>query len=337
MSRDADALSDAYAAARAVCRRHAKSFHFASYFLPRAKRDHAFAVYAFCRFVDDAVDAEPTPERQAARLDELARTLDAAYAPPNVRGSPARPLQRPGSDSEPGTRPLKRPRQVNDEHGLVLLAFARTVRDCDISQKLFDDLVEGCRMDLDAAGETMRFETWPDLQRYCYHVAGVVGLIMCRVLGLRDASAEANAVAMGNAMQLTNILRDVKEDFARDRVYLPQEDLRRFGVAESDLAAMCDGVPICGAFADLMRFQIARARALYAAGNAGLAALPRDGSRLTAAVMGTVYGGILGAIERADYDVFAARRRLTLPQKLAKLPAAWRLNRSAINDRSALT
>ena len=265
----------AYAAARDVCRRHAKSFHFASHFLPRAKRRHAFAVYAFCRFVDDAVDAEPTVERQAARLGELARTLEEAYVP--------------------GPEPAAAAAASRGE--LVLLAFGRTVRDCDIPKRLFDDLFEGCRMDLRATGDTMRFETWPDLERYCYHVAGVVGLIMCRVLGLRDAAAEPRAVAMGNAMQLTNILRDVKEDFLRQRVYLPQEDLRRFGVGEDDLATMCDGGPTTPAFRDLMKFEVARARSLYAEGNTGLAALPRDGSRLTAAVMGTVYGGILDAIE----------------------------------------
>ena len=312
----------AYAAARDVCRRHAKSFHFASYFLPRPKRRHAFAVYAFCRFVDDAVDAEPTPQRQAARLGELSETLDAAYQDPPA----ASPLRRAGSGVPTAS-----------ENDLVLAAFSQTARDCGIPKRLFDDLFEGCRMDLHAAGDTMRFETWPDLERYCYHVAGVVGLVMCRVLGLRDASAEPRAVAMGNAMQLTNILRDVREDLLRDRVYLPQEDLRRFGVGEADLAAMCDGGPVSPGFRALMAFEVGRARSLYADGNAGLAALPRDGSRLTAAVMGTVYGGILGAIERADCDVFAARRRLTLRQKLAKLPAAWRLNRSAINDRSALT
>ena len=293
-------MPDPYDAARAVCRRHAKSFYFASHFLPRRKRRHAYAVYAFCRFVDDAVDAEPTPLQQAERLGELSQTLDAAYAD----GSPG--------SSDP-----------------VLIAFARTARERAIPKALFLDLFAGVEMDLHAAGGMMRFETWAGLERYCYHVAGVVGLIMCRVLGLEDSSAEPNAVAMGNAMQLTNILRDVREDLARDRVYLPQEDLRRFGVSEADLARMADGGPVTAGFCGLMEFEIARARSLYDAGNAGLAALPRDGSRLTAAVMGTVYGGILGAIERADYDVFAARRRLTLPQKLARLPAAIWLDRGS--------
>ena len=299
---------DPYAAARDVCRRHAKSFHFASYFLPRAKRRHAFAVYAFCRFVDDAVDAEPTREGQARRLGELERTLVEVYLPELSETGPAASA-------------------AASERELVLLAFGQTVRECGIPKGLFLDLFEGCRMDLDAGGKTMRFETWADLERYCYHVAGVVGLIMCRVLGLRDESAAPRAIAMGNAMQLTNILRDVREDWRRRRVYLPQVDMKRFGVSEADLAAMCDGAAVTPGFRDLMRFEITRARSLYALGNSGLAALPRDGSRLTAAVMGTVYGGILGAIKRADHDVFASRRRLTFARKLARLPAAWRLNR----------
>ena len=282
-----------YAAARAICRRHAKSFYFASHFLPHDKRRHAYAVYAFCRLLDDAVDeaADNTARvRQLVVFDEL---LEAVYAG-----------DLPDEDTE-------------RDHAIG--AFATTVKACAVPQRLFQDLAEGCRMDL----TVMRYADWPALEHYCYHVAGVVGLIMCHVFGVTDATAHAQAVAMGNAMQLTNILRDVGEDLGRGRVYLPQDDMARHGVTDASLNAG----DVSEGFVALMRFQIARARALYADGVTGLAALPDDGSRFTAAVMSTVYGGILDAIEAQQYDVFKRRARLNGWQKLARLATAWKLTR----------
>lgn len=281
--------ADPYRAARDVCRRNARSFYFASPFLPRDKRRHAFAVYALCRRLDDAVDEAASPEQAVAEVAKFGRTLDVVYGP------------------EP----------IDDD---VLEAARRTVAACDIPRRYFAELAEGVETDLTVA----RYADWPSLERYCYLVAGVVGLIMCRVFAVRDPAAERHAVAMGNAMQLTNILRDVKEDWQRGRCYLPEDDLARFGVGEGDLAAMSDGAPVTEPFRQLMRFEIKRAREGYAEGFAGLGYIPRDGSRQTAATMAVVYGGILDAIERANYDVFSERRRLTILQKLARLPAARR-------------
>jgi 15-cis-phytoene synthase len=282
------------AAAEAICRRHAKSFYFASHFLPEEKRRHAYAVYAFCRLLDDAVDEAPDPATQEARLVRFGRLLDGAYAG-----------ELPTGDAEDAA---------------ALRAFSRTVRACGVPKAHFEELAEGCRMDL----TVRRYADWPALELYCYRVAGVVGLIMCYVFGLTDPRAHRQAVAMGNAMQVTNILRDVAEDLSRGRVYLPQGDLARFGVTEADLAAgrTSDG------FVDLMRFEIARARSLYAEGAVGLSALPGDGSRQTAAVMATVYGGILGAIERNGYDVFTKRAHLSTWQKIKRLPLALRVARA---------
>lgn len=293
--------SRALAAAREICRRHARSFYFASFFLPRQPRRHAYNVYAFCRLLDDAVDEAGSPAAAVEALERMTRVLDDAYA-----GRPPRP---PGQ--APGLPPLP--------SLPALEAFAWTVAACDIPRRWFDDLVAGCRLDL----AVRRYETWRELENYCYHVAGAVGLIMCRVLGVTDPTAERQAIAMGNAMQLTNILRDVKEDLARGRIYLPAEDLAHFDVTEEDLfAGRCDEP-----FRALMRFEIERARGLFAEGERGLAKIPAGGCRLTVAVMDRVYGGILDAIEQADYDVFTSRRRLTLAQKLTRLPAAWRTSR----------
>ena len=279
---------DPYRAAADVCRRHARSFHFASHFLPSGPRRHAFAVYALCRRLDDAVDEAPDAVSGIEAVRRFGSTLDAVYG------------EKPSADP-------------------VLEAARRTVEARDIPRRYFADLCAGCEQDL----LTDRYATWADLERYCYLVAGVVGLIMCRVFGLNDPKAEANAVAMGNAMQLTNILRDVREDWLdRQRLYLPMEDLRRFGVTRGDVDAMSHGRPVTDGFRRLMAFEVLRAKSLYNTGFAGLPALPPGGPRRTAAVMAVVYGGILDAIEAADYDVFSDRRRLSFWGKLRRVPRA---------------
>jgi phytoene synthase len=199
----------------------------------------------------------------------------------------------------------------------VLFAFSQTVRRYEIPKEHFLALAQGCQMDL----MIKRYATWNSLENYCYHVAGVVGLVMGCIFGLRHSEAGEQAVAMGNAMQLTNILRDVKEDWQRGQIYLPLEDITRFGYSESDLARSVVNEP----FRRLMKFEVARARSLYREASKGLCWLADDGSRLTASAMAVVYSGILDAIERQGYDVFRNRARLTTGQKLRRLPASWRL------------
>lgn len=285
-------LGSAYEAARAICARHARSFYFSSVFLPKRKRMRAYAVYAFCRGIDDAVDTGD-PARVGERYADFERTLESIYA------------------GEVVTRGL------SAEQALAVRAFADTVRACEIPKQYFLDLATGCRMDLTVS----RYATWESLQTYCYHVAGVVGLMMCRVFELGEASAEADAVTMGQAMQLTNILRDVEEDWEKGRVYLPAEDLARFGVTEAQLARR----EASEGLRELMRFEIARARGLFMQGARGLVHLPADGSRQTASAMAVIYAGILGAIERQGCDPFAGRARLGLVGKLLRLRGARRL------------
>ncbi|MEM8874474.1 MAG: phytoene/squalene synthase family protein [Planctomycetota bacterium] len=286
----ADAAS--YDAAEAICRRHAKSFHFASKFLSKPKRRHAFAVYAFCRSVDDAVDSVGADDAKREKLAEFDGILDEVYAG-------------------------RMPSALRGEQRWALEAFGHTVQACGIERALFDDLLTGVRMDL----EQTRFADWQALEKYCYHVAGVVGLMMCRVFGLADKTAEPNAIAMGNAMQLTNILRDVGEDWQRGRLYIPQDELERFGVMEKDIAAGRVTRP----WTELMQYQIARAERFYREGASGIEKLPNDGPRRTAAVMAVVYGGILDKIEQNGFDVFSQRAALSLPEKIARVPMAKRL------------
>ncbi len=284
----------AFAAARAICRQHARSFYFSSFFLPMQKRAAAYAVYAFCRLLDDATDEAENPSEVEREIDRFCKGLDQIYTGSAMEG-------------------------FAGEDALALQAFSMTVGQYQIPQAMFVEIAEGCRMDLTIT----RYQTWDELRTYCYRVAGVVGLIMCRIFGLSDPAAEKQAVLMGEAMQLTNILRDVKEDYSRGRIYLPLEDLAKFGYSQTDLA----GDVVNESFRNLMRFEIHRARSLFHAGAEGLCQLPNDGSRFTATAMGVIYAGILRAIERQNYDVFSQRARLSLPQKLLRLPAARRLSR----------
>jgi phytoene synthase len=299
------ALAAAYKSARAICQQHAKSFYFASFFLPKRKRNAAYSVYAFCRMIDDAIDQKDESTDNAScgcggldtRLTMFHDRLDEIYA---------------------GSLELPNP-EFRSETQHALFAFSRTVRRFEIPKEYFLELAEGCRMDL----TTRRYATWASLQKYCYRVAGVVGLMMCSIFGVKNSGAREYAIAMGNAMQLTNILRDLREDWQRGRIYLPLEDMARFGYSESDLSRSVTN----DAFRRLMKFEVARARSLYREASKGLCWLADDGSRLTASAMAVVYSGILDAIERQNYDVFRRRAHLTTGQKLRRLPASWRLAR----------
>lgn len=284
-------LRAAYAAARETCRTHSHSFYFASHFLPSPKREHAYAVYAFCRRLDDAADEAGSRET----LDHFAAHLDECYG-----------------------------QSVDPERDGSLAPFAHTVRACNIPRRHFDTLAAGCRMDL----LVNRYDTWTELERYCYRVAGVVGQILCHVFDVCSPDAQAHAIAMGNAMQLTNILRDVREDLDRGRVYLPLEELEKFKVGSRQLALRRWTPP----FANLMRFQVKRARALYREGAAGIGHIANDGSRLTACMMAVLYSGILQSIESLEYDVFRHRAAVSTIGKFRRLPKAIKLARCEIGD-----
>lgn len=280
----ADAAS--FEAARAVTRRHAKSFYFASHALPAAKRREAYAVYAFCRHVDDEVDRAPDGAAVAAALDRQ-RTLLDDFEKGELRGLPWAP------------------------------AFVATWRKAAIPRAYFDDLLVGMTLDRGA----VRIADWDGLDRYCYHVAGVVGLIMTHVFTPeRDPELLARARDLGTAMQLTNILRDVGEDLRLDRIYLPAAELAEYGVAEADLRAGA----VTDAFRSLMKFQIVRARDYYRRAEPGIVRLPGDGTRRTAWMMADIYGAILGEIQKAGYDVFSRRVGTSLARKCVLAFGAWR-------------
>jgi phytoene synthase len=277
-------LAASFAACGRITRHHAKSFSFASVFLPAAKRRDACAIYAFCRHADDLLDVAPAGGG-ADPSASLRALLDALYA---------------GREGAPDFGP----------------AFHEVVTRLAIPRAHFEDLIVGVCSDRGR----VRLRDREELRVYCHRVAGVVGLVMARVFGLRDPAGEGAAADLGAAMQVTNILRDVAEDAARDRVYLPADEMARFGVAEEDVLEGRFTPSVAALVADLA----GRARELYRRGEAGIPLLPDDGSRFCAWAMREIYAGILDELEARGWDVFSGRARVSLPRKCALAFRAWR-------------
>ena len=266
------AVDQSYAYAKRVARSRAKNFYYSFVLLSEQQRKAMCAIYAFMRQCDDLSD-EPGSTREA--LDrwraEMVEALDGRFS-----GHPVWP------------------------------GFHHTVRRFGIPHEYFHEMIEGVISDL----EPRRFETFDQLYRYCYQVASVVGLTVIHIFGFDTSSALPLAEKCGVAFQLTNILRDIREDAGRGRIYLPAEDLRRFGVSEDDLRA---GVRSPGFF-ELMAFEAARARAYYEESRPLLELIhPRSRSSLWALI--TIYSRLLDRIQRTNYDVFARRVRLSSVEK----------------------
>ncbi|MBI2563751.1 MAG: squalene/phytoene synthase family protein, partial [candidate division NC10 bacterium] len=192
--------------------------------------------------------------------------------------------------------------------------LAETIRTFRIPHGYFEELLNGVEMDL----AKFRYATFAELQQYCYRVAGVVGLMCIEVFGYTNPMTRTYAQHLGTAFQLTNILRDLATDGERGRIYLPQEDLKRFGVTEADLLER----RVTPAFLDLMRFEVGRARQFYAAARAALPAEDRR-TMLAAEIMRAIYTRILDRIEGMGYDVFSRRIRLSDTQRLWLALRCW--------------
>ena len=289
-----------YRTARAVTRHHARSFSLASLLLFGARRRAAFALYAFCRRLDDLVDEGGDGEQPLSHRLARARALIAGLY-----------LELP-SLADPSRGPVQERAAAHATEGAwdaaELAALHDSIRRFGVPEQPFQDLVSG--MEMDVAGH--RYASFADLDLYCYRVAGTVGLLLCPVLGASDARATAAAADLGRAMQLTNILRDVREDLDLGRVYLPEDELAAFGLCRDDLVR---GV-VDDRWRALMRWQIARARAYYARAAAGVQWLGGFGAQRMVKLMGALYGGILADIERRGYDVFSVRAHVPLAARL---------------------
>ncbi len=284
-------LADAQAYCTAVTKKSGSNFYYSFLFLPKPRRDAMYAVYAFCKEVDSAVDEPPPGSDPHDQLRRWREELAAAY-----RGSPTHP---------------------------VTISLAEHAGRLAVPQDYFDELINGVEMDLTIS----RYATFQELSLYCYRVASVVGLICLHIFGTTSPRARDYAVNLGTAFQLTNILRDVGADAERGRIYLPQEDLARFGYSEDELFKRT----YSPTFLELMRFESARARGFYNQARAAIVALPaHDRRALTVAeIMRGVYMRILGRIERSDYRVFGPRISLSSSHRLAIAAGVWLRSRLA--------
>jgi phytoene synthase len=266
------------------------NFFYSFLFLPRAKREAIMDVYSFCRAVDDVVDdivdeSSDTADEDRDPVRELERwrtELEACYA---------------GRPTLPQTRRLR-----------------RTLDRFPIPKEYFEELITGCEMDL----YQQRYQTFDDLYQYCYRVASITGLMCIEIFTYRSPRTREYAVNLGIALQLTNILRDIKEDAARGRIYLPQEDLERFGYPEEELHQDV----VNGRFRELMRFECARARDYYQRAARSLPAEDRP-TLVAAQTMGKIYFRLLRQIEHVGYDVFHNRIRLHRPERFLIALSEW--------------
>jgi phytoene synthase len=283
---------EAYAVCRTIAQREAKNFYYAFRVLPEHKRNAMCAVYAFMRRADDISDDESMPVVE--RREVMSAWLKAW-----------REARRSGVSNDP-----------------VFLALNDTQKRFAIPDALLEDLVRGTAMDLEpraqAESELQTFETFEELYRYCYLVASVVGLVCIKIFGYSDPGAEKLAEETGVAFQLTNILRDVKEDAERGRVYLPLDLLGEFGVGVDRVRALSSGAAIEEKDRAMLRTLGARAEVYYASADRLLPLIDAD-SRAALWVLVAIYHRLLVKISKADYDVFRQRISVSTPTKLAIL------------------
>ena len=289
-------LEAAYESCRQETATWAKTFYLGTLLLPPEKRRAIWAIYVWCRRTDELMDSE---EAQARPVSELAERLDRWEAK---------------------TRALFEGTVADDLDAVMVDTLERFPQ----SIQPYLDMIEGQRMDL----TWTRYPTFKDLRLYCYRVAGTVGLMTEGVMGIAQAYTTAPwshvpntsdaAVALGIANQLTNILRDVGEDRGRGRIYLPQEDLERFGYSEEDLMAG----RLNDAWRALMAFQLERAREWFARSEAGVRWLSAD-ARWPVWTSLRLYRGILDVIEQLDYDVFQNRAYVGRLGKMLELPRSY--------------
>jgi squalene synthase HpnC len=277
----APSLADANAYCQRLARSHYENFSVATWFLPRRLRPYFHSVYAYCRISDDLGDEVADPQQSLALLDEWERELDACYS-----GTPRHP---------------------------VFVALRETVRACDVPRQPFSDLLKAFRRDQTVS----RYDSLDDLLGYCRYSANPVGHLVLYLCGYRDAERQQLSDFTCTALQLANFWQDVTVDFCKGRVYLPLEDLRRFGVSEEQIAQR----RFDNHFRELMRFEVARAREWF---ERGLPLIQKVDRELAVDLELFSRGGmeILNAIEQQDYDVLKCRPAISMPRKLRLVASA---------------
>lgn len=319
----ASEIERAYKYCESVTRLHAKSFYFAAKFLPARKRRPIYALYALCRQVDDEVDESGARNESEAiaAVENWRAKLDAVYFTVEKQGRGGAGNGR--SNAIDNRRLLADAADADERQNLVLFAWRDLLQTYKIPPNLPLELMKGVLMDT----HVKRYETFEELYVYCWRVASTVGLMTSEIFGYEKKETLDYAEALGIAMQLTNILRDIREDAAMNRIYLPQEDLRKFGVREKQIFdAPAAAAPPDENFVELMKFQIERARRFYRKAEKGIPLLERD-ARFAVLLASRFYARILDEIERQNYDVFKRRARTNLQQKILAVPRIWRAAR----------
>ncbi len=272
----------AYEYCRRISRRRAKNFYYAFRTLPGPKRRAIYAAYAFCRYCDDVADEELPLSEKTRLLAELRQSLAQCRS-----GRP---------------------------DGPVFVALHHASQAFRVPYEYYETVIDGVETDL----TTTRYESFDELNDYCYKVASVIGLICIEISGYTDQRARDYAVDLGVAMQLTNILRDVREDAERDRIYLPLSDLRSHGYTEAELR----GAAYNDAFRGLMKFEADRARRYFERGRRLFPLLARE-ARVFPMVLDGIYSAVLDRIEQRGFDVFGERIGLSTGEKLAITARLW--------------
>ena len=270
-------VAEAQAYCTAYTKKSGSNFYYSFLFLPKAKRDAMYTIYAFCKAVDSAVDEPAAGSNPKDEIKRWREELEAVYS-----GSPTAP---------------------------IMVSLAHHVKALSIPKAYFEELIKGVEMDL----FNNRYVTFDELSLYCYRVASVVGLICLHVFGVTSARAQDYAVALGMAFQLTNILRDVGTDAAESRIYLPLDDLRKWNHPEKAILNRSYSPE----FRALMEYEASRAHHYYKRADAALMGLsPQERRALTVAeIMRGIYSRILEQIEQSNYQVFGSRISLTTTQR----------------------
>lgn len=277
--------ADAQAYCTAYTKHSGSNFYYSFLFLPSAKREAMYTVYAFCKAVDSAVDEPPVDSNPKEELKRWRNELDAVY-----QGNPSFPIS---------------------------VSLAHHVKALSIPKAYFEELIKGVEMDL----FNNRYVTFDELSLYCYRVASVVGLICLHIFGVTSPRAQDYAVDLGMAFQMTNILRDLGIDAKQGRIYLPLDDLRACNYPEKSMLQQSYSPE----FKTLMQRETARARHYYDKAHAAFMALPQsERAALTVAeIMRGIYGRILTKIEQSDFRVFGSRIGLSTTHRLAIALSIW--------------
>lgn len=268
--------------AETITRQAKTNFYYSFLFLPKLKRQAIETVYAFCRLVDDIVDEDIKVDNAQSELALWRTEINQCFI-----GIPKTELGK---------------------------SLKEVLKHFPIKEKCFQDLITGMEMDLNKC----RYSNFNELERYCYYVAGVIGLMCIEIFGYKNPNTQEYAVNLGKALQLVNIVRDLKEDAERDRVYLPQDEMLQFGYSETQLLNNVYNEQ----FIKLMEFQCSRAQAFFEKAHAALPPSDRR-SMFAAEIMGKIYHRILEKIIAARYNVFENRIRLSSFEKAVVAISAW--------------